>query len=139
MIRRFVSASAIAAVGIACAAFIVWLVPSFSWQRTYPLAVLWCFLPLVWGIWAAIAPSSGVPERLPAWGAMLGLIAGFVAMFVLNMPWRAMGLNIPAGWRAFLTVVVAVAYYFMWMLVRAVYRAIAEVEVAAPKTHKAAA
>ena len=71
MLRRFVAASAIACIGIACAAFIVSLIPALPWQRVYPLAVLWCFAPFVWGIWAMLAPSSGVPERLPAWGAIM--------------------------------------------------------------------
>lgn len=139
MLRRFAAASAIACVGIACAAFIVSLIPSLPWQRAYPLAVLWCFAPLVWGIWAMLAPSSGFPERLPVWGALLGLIVGLGAAFVLNLPSRVLGETLSPALRGIWVIVLVVVYYFLWMLVRAVYRAIAPAEPAAPKSHAAAA
>ncbi len=139
MLRRFVAASSIACIGIAFATFVISLVPGLSWQRAYPLAVLWCFAPFVWGIWAMLAPSSGVPERLPAWGALLGLIAALGAAFVLNLPSRVLGQAVPAPLRSIWVIVMVVAYYFLWMLVRAVYRAIAPAEPAAPKSHKATA
>jgi hypothetical protein len=91
MLRRFVAGSAIASVGIACAAFTVSVIPGLTWQRAYPLALVWCFAPLAWGIWAVLAPSSWVPQRLPTWGAILGVIAGLGAAFVLNLPSRILG------------------------------------------------
>jgi hypothetical protein len=138
MLRRFVAASAIACIGIACAAFIVSLIPGLPWQRAYPLAVLWCFAPLVWGIWAMLAPSSGFPERLPVWGALLGLLAGQGAA-LLNMPSRVLGVTLSPTLRGIWVIVMVVVYYFLWMLVRAVYRALAPAEPAAPKSSKAAA
>ena len=139
MLRRFLAGSAIASVGIACAAFTVWLIPGMPWQRAYPLALAWCFAPLGWGIWAMLAPSSAVPERLPAWGALLGLIAGTFALLVVNLPSRVLGQTVPAMLRGVGVIAVMVLYYFLWMLVRAVYRAIAPAEPAAPKSRIPAA
>ena len=52
------------------------LVPALSLPETYPLTVVWCFVPLAWGVWALIAPTAWAQERVPLWGAILGLIAG---------------------------------------------------------------
>jgi len=139
MLRRFVAASVVACVGIACAAFIVSMIPGLPWQRAYPLAVMWCFAPAVWGIWAMLAPSSGVPERLPVWGALLGLIVGLDCAFVLNLPSRVLGQTVPAAIRGLEVIALAVLYYFLWMLVRVVYRAIAPATPAAPKSYGTAA
>ncbi len=139
MLRRFVAASAMGCVAIACAAFVVSIIPDLTWQSAYPLAVLWCFVPLVWGIWAVLAPSSGVPERLPAWGALLGLLAGVMCEFILNLPSRILGQTVPAEFRGAGVIALVVIYYLLWMLVRFVYRAITPAESAAPKHNTAAA
>jgi malate dehydrogenase (oxaloacetate-decarboxylating)(NADP+) len=74
MLQRFVAASATASIAFGALALI--LMPALPMARTYPLTVVWCFVPLAWGIWALIAPAAWVPKRLPLWGAILGLIAG---------------------------------------------------------------
>jgi hypothetical protein len=124
MFRRFVSGSAIASIAIACAAFVIVLTHGLAVPWFYPLTIVWCFAPLVWGIWAMIAPSSWVPQRLPIWGGMLGLIAGLLAAFVLNLPWRVLGITVPATARGMAVVVIVAFYYLLWMLVRVAYRAL---------------
>lgn len=123
MIRRFVSGSAIASLGIACAALIVLLAPGLG-ERSYPLAFLWCFAPLAWGVWAALAPPKWVPDRLPVWGAILGLMLGVLVMFVLNMPYRVLGVVVPVILRAAGVIGAGVFYYLLWMLVRLAYRSL---------------
>jgi hypothetical protein len=124
MFRRFVSASAIASMGIACAVFVVLLTHGLAEQRFFAVTVVWCFAPLAWGLWAMIAPSAWVPERLPIWGTILGLVAGLMAFFALNLPWRIFRVTAPLIWRGVGAVVIAVFYYLLWMLVRLAYRSL---------------
>jgi len=124
MLKRFVAATAIAAVGIACGTLAILLLPTVPVQRSYPLPLFWCFAPLAWGIWAMLAPSSWVPRKLPIWGAILGLIAGTLAAFVLNLPARILGQTVPAALRGVGVAAIVAFYYGLWMLVRAVYRAL---------------
>lgn len=124
MFRRFVSGSLIASMGIACAAFVVLVTPGLGAQRTYPIAFLWCFAPLAWGLWAALAPPKWVPDRLPVWGAVLGLMGGVAVMFGLNVPSRVLGFVVPVILRAAGVVGAAVVYYFLWMLVQVAYRSL---------------
>jgi hypothetical protein len=124
MFRRFVSGSAIASIAIALAAVVLLLAHGLAAQRFYPLTTMWCFAPAVWGLWAMIAPAAWVPQRLPIWGAVLGLIAGLLASFVLNLPFRVLGVTVPTIWRAVAVVVIVVLYFLLWMLVRLAYRAL---------------
>jgi len=124
MFRRFASGSAIASMAIAFAALVVLLAHGPAAQRFYPLTIVWCFGPLAWGLWAMIAPSSWVPQRLPIWGGILGLIVGLLAWFVLNLPAQVLGATVPVILRGVGVVVVAVFYYFLWMLVRVAYRSL---------------
>ena len=113
MFRRFAAASAIAAMGIAVADSVLLLTPGLSLQRTYPLPVFWCMAPLVWGLWAMLAPAAWVPRRLPLWGAILGLIAGLLAMFVLNLPSQILGEAVPVLRRGIAVLVLVVVYYLL--------------------------
>lgn len=124
MCRRFVSASAVASVAIACAALVIVLTHGLSVARFYPLPIIWCFAPLAWGLWAMVAPSSWVPHRLSLWGAILGLIAGLLLGFVFNLPWRVLGITVPVIVRGVAVVVIVVFYYFLWVLVRVAYRSL---------------
>ena len=83
---------------------------------------VWCFAPAAWGLWAMLAPSAWVPRRLPAWGSILGVIAGLLATFVLDMPGRILGVSVPFALRFVPVAVLAVFYFFLWLLVRAAYR-----------------
>lgn len=72
-----------------------------------------------------LTPSAWMPERLPLWGAILGLIAGSLAMFVLNLPSRILGETVPAALRGVAVLVMVLFYYLLWMLVRTAYRSLA--------------
>jgi len=111
--------------GIACAVLVILLTQGGAVQKFYPLLTLWCFAPLAWGIWAMLAPSSWVPQRLPIWGAILGAVAGLLAFFVLNMPLRVFGVAAPVIWRGAGVVMIAAVYYLLWMLVRLAHRHLA--------------
>lgn len=124
MFRRFVSASAIASMVIALGALVILLAPAQAVPRFYPLTIWWCLAPLVWGLWAMLAPSSWVPQRLPLWGAILGLVAALLAAFVLNLPARALGVTVPGTVRGVAVAVMVVFYYVLWMLVRVAYRSL---------------
>ena len=124
MFRRFVSGSAIASIAIALAAVVLLLAHGLAAQRFYPLTTMWCFAPVVWGLWAMIAPAAWVPHRLPVWGAVLGFIAGLLALFVLNLPLRVFGVVTPVILRGAGVVVIVVLYFFLWMLVRLAYRSL---------------
>jgi len=122
VLQRFAAASAVASLAIAVGVALVALTPFFKLQDIYPLPILWCFVPAVWGIWALIAPAAWVPERLALWGAVLGLIAASLAAFVLNLPFRVLGVVISLPGRGVAVVVMTVLYYLLWLLVRRVYR-----------------
>lgn len=124
MFRRFASGTAVASMAIALVVLFALLIPPLTPQRVYPMMVMWCFAPAVWGLWAMLAPPAWMPHRLPIWGAILGLIAGLLAGFILNLPLRFFGVAAPIIWRAVGAVVIAVIYYFLWMLVRLAYRSL---------------
>jgi len=122
MLRRFVAASMIGSILIAVGALAMLLIPGLSLNRTYPLIVLWCFVPCIWGLWAMVAPTHWVPDQLPYWGAALGLVAAIVAIFALNLPARILGLQIPMPLQFAAVVLAGVFYYLMWSLVKVAYR-----------------
>jgi hypothetical protein len=124
MFRRFVSGSAVASIAIAFAVLVLLLTPAAIQERIYPLTVVWCFVPAVWGLWAMFAPARWVPQRLPLWGAILGVMGGVVAAFVLNIPSRISGETAPLALRGVALVVIVLFYYFLWMLVRVAYRSL---------------
>jgi hypothetical protein len=124
MFRRFVSGSAIASIAIAFAVLVLLLVHGLAAQRFFSLIAMWCSAPLVWGLWAMIAPSSWLPQRLPLWGAILGLLAGFNAFVVLNLPLRVLGVTAPVILRGVGVVLIVVLYYLLWMLVRLAFRSL---------------
>ena len=129
MLQRFAAATAIASMAIALPALVVLLAPPFVFQRVYPLPLVWCWLPLLWGLWALIVPKAWLPQRLPLWGAILGLIAGLLAAFVFDIPSRIVGRQAPGLPRGVGVLLAAVLYYFLWMLVRLAYRSLAAARV----------
>jgi len=72
-----------------------------------------------------LAPSGWVPQRLPIWGAILGLIGGLLGFFVLNLPLRVVGVTVPVMLRGMGVILIVVIYYLLWMLVRVAYRSVA--------------
>ena len=143
MFHRFVCGSAMGALVIGLAALaLAAFGPAFS--RAWPLTAVWCFVPLVWGIWAMLTPRVWFPERLPYWGAILGLVAGTMCAFVLNLGPRVFGLTPSFGVRLTEVATMTVVYYFLWMLVRATHRNLMPAEPhaqapAAPRQMKMAA
>jgi len=126
MFHRFAAATAVASAVFGISSLVVAVIPSVPLERFAPVLALWCIVPLVWGLWAMVAPSAWVPERLPVWGAILGVVGGTLAMFVLNIPSRMAGFAVPAGYRALGWVLAVCLGYLFWMLVRAGYRALAK-------------
>ena len=124
MLQRFAAGSSVASVVIALAALVVLLTPALSLQRVYPLPLVWCLLPLVWGLWALLVPKTWMPQRLPLWGAILGWIAGLLAVFVLDLPSRIVGQPVPSLLRGVGVLFAGVIYYLLWMLVRTAYRSL---------------
>ena len=124
MIQRFASASAVASVVIALGAGGLRLNPVPNLESRYLLTSIWCGVPLAWGLWAMLTPKIWHPQRLPLWGAILGLIAGLLAAIVLDLPARFRGEPLPA-WVGGVGVLLAIGgYYLLWLLVRWVYRAL---------------
>jgi hypothetical protein len=124
MLRQFASASIVACIAVGCASLVVLVEPDLGLKTSAPLLAVWCVAPLVWGLWAAVAPASWVPMRFPVWGAILGLVAGLLAAFVLNMPFRVLGMTLPVAVRGVLAFAMAAFYYCLWVLVRKAYRAL---------------
>ena len=125
MLHRFAAGSVIPSMGIAIAGLVVLLTPGLGPQRFYPVTILWCFVPAMWGLWAMLAPKAWVPRRFPTWGAILGLAAGLFVAFVLNLPSLVYGEAIPSTLRGAAVLFLVGFYYLLWMLVRVVYRCLA--------------
>jgi len=121
MFQRFVAGSAVAAVLVAVAAVVLVSVAGSALPRMWPLATMWCFVPLAWGIWALLTPKTWMPNWLPYWGAILGLIGGIMSAFVLNIPSRVFAMTVTMTGRTVAVLAVVVLYYFLWMLVRTAY------------------
>jgi len=121
MLRRFAAGSLVACIAIAVATLAVLAVFQQSTQRVSLILAAWCIVPCVWGLWAMLTPLSWVPQRLPIWGAGLGAVAGVMALFVLNLPWRVFEASLPVAARAVGVIVAAAFYYAMWMIVETVY------------------
>lgn len=121
MLHRFLAGSAIASIAVAVGATALLLMSPATLSRFYPVTHLWCLAPVAWGVWAMVTPPTWTPHRFPVWGAILGFVLGMNAAFVLNVPSRILGETVPVWARTFGVVVAVVAYYLMWMAVRAVY------------------
>jgi hypothetical protein len=138
MLQRFVAASAVAGVLIACGAVVL-----SSVVRVYPLhdpallTVLWCMVPVVWGVWAVLIPSKLMPTQLPEWGAVLGFILSAFGGFILNVPMKVTDVYLRMRWRGLGVLVAIAVYYLLWMVVRAVYTRLTT--PAGERTFKAAA
>ena len=125
MFRRFAAAAATCAaiVGVGCVALL--LLAGADLPRFYPVLALWTAMPLVWGIWAMLAPPTWVPARLPWWGAILGVFVGVFALFVLNLPARVLNLSLSPPMRLVPLALIALFYYLLWHLVRISWGALA--------------
>jgi hypothetical protein len=125
MFRRFAAASAVASILVGFAVTVASVaVPADQLPRLFPIFRVWCLVPALWGIWAMLTPRPWMPERLPWWGAILGLLAGLLILIVLNIPEQVLGEPVSMTLRAAGVAVLAVAYYLFWMLVRLALRAL---------------
>ena len=122
MFHRFAAAAAVGSVIIAAGAVLSLLPPRWPAADSRVLTTAWCFVPLAWGLWAALAPGRWIPRRLPAWGAILGLVAGLIAGPLLDLPQRLIGMR---GVRWTTLVVGPIFYYVLWLLVPIAYRSLA--------------
>ncbi len=119
MMQRFAAASAVASVLIALAAGCLRLIPVPTLESRYLATSMWCVVPLAWGLWAMLTPKSWLPERLPLWGAILGLIAGLLEVFVLDL---FRGEPLPLQGIAVLLEIIM--YYLLWLPVQRAYQAL---------------
>jgi hypothetical protein len=97
------------------------LPPRWAAADALILTTAWCFVPLAWGLWAMLAPARWRPNRLPVWGAILGVVAGIVAGPVLDLPLRLGGLS---NIRWMPLVVGPIFYYLLWLPVDVAYRSL---------------
>jgi hypothetical protein len=125
MLRKFAAASLVVSCLLAVGGSSLIIIRLLTGQRFYQIAALWCLLPFVWGIWAMLTPRSWFPRRLPAWGAILGAIAGVIGVFVIDVPLRMFGLSIPGALKLLGVVFAAVIYYALWIVVSRVYDSLA--------------
>jgi len=122
MLRRFAAASAVACIALSIASSIVLVISGLNPQRFALLLAVWCIAPTVWGLWAMLAPSRWTPERLPLWGTVLGVVAGVLAAFVLDMPSRILGISVPMMARLFAVLALTLFYFILWTFVRTVFK-----------------
>lgn len=124
MLTRFAAAVCVASSVVALATPVLLLVHELAPPRSWPVLAVWCIVPAAWGLWAMVAPRAWVPHRLPHWGAVLGLLAGAMVMFVLDLPLRVFGVAAPAAARGLAVLAFAGLYYLLWHLVRAAFGAL---------------
>jgi hypothetical protein len=128
MLTRFASAVCVASPAAALATVVALLVAEPRPQALYRLTSLWCIVPAAWGVWAMLAPRTWVPQQLPSWGALLGLLVGSVVIFGLNLPAHFLRDSPPAAMRGLAVLILAALYYCLWLVVRMVFRALARDE-----------
>jgi hypothetical protein len=113
------------------ATLIAFLAAELEPVNLFPLFSLWCIVPAVWGVWAMLAPRAWVPQQLPMWGGILGLLVGTFAMFVLNLPTRMFAVEASAPRRGLAVLLLVALYYLLWLVVRLVFRALTGADQAA--------
>ena len=124
MLRKFAAGVIVPSCLIAIGGVVLIAMRLIANQRYYQIAALWCLVPFLWGVWAMLTPTTWFPRRLPAWGAILGVIAGVLGAFVIDVPLRVMGLSLSVGLKSAAVVLAAIIYYLLWMIVGPVYRAL---------------
>jgi hypothetical protein len=58
------------------------------------------------------------------WGTILGIFGGLMAIFVVNLPYRVLGVALPTIPKAFSVLVAALFYYLLWTMLRMVYKSL---------------
>lgn len=122
MLIRFASGSLVACIATAVASLFTLIFFGLNPQRFALILAIWCAIPCVWGLWAMLSPSGWVPRRLPIWGTILGILAGLMAVFVLNLPTRILGVVLPNAARVLIVLLAGLFYYVLWSIVSIVYK-----------------
>ncbi|HTS38354.1 MAG TPA: hypothetical protein VMH04_21950 [Candidatus Solibacter sp.] len=122
MLIRFASGSVVACIATAIASLVMLIFFGLNPQRFALILAIWCAVPCVWGLWAMLSPREWVPRRLPIWGMILGIVAGLMATFVLNVPWRVLGVMLPNPSKVLVVLLAGVFYYGLWVIVSIVYK-----------------
>jgi len=122
MLLRFASGSLVACIATAIASLVTLVFFGLNPQRFALILAIWCAVPCVWGLWAMLSPSRWVPRRLPIWGTILGIIAGLMAVFALNLPSRVLGMVLPNATRVLVVLLAGLFYYVLWIIVSIVYK-----------------
>jgi hypothetical protein len=125
MLHRFAAATSVAAPAVALETLLALQVPQLKPEGLLGLTTLWCIVPGVWGLWIMAAPNAWVPQRLPLWGAILGLMVGTVAMFVINLREKIVAFTPSVLRRALGVLILVILYYLLWMVVRVAFSALA--------------
>jgi hypothetical protein len=125
MLTRFASAVCVASPAVAFATLVALVVAEPRPEALYRLTSLWCVAPAGWGLWAMLAPRAWVPKHLPSWGAILGLLLGTFAIFVLDLPAQFLRMPPATPIRGVAVLILGAFYYLLWMVVRKVFRALA--------------
>lgn len=121
MLIRFAAAVVVASVAIALGATLAPFLFVVHPEGFAQVTRFWCVAPALWGIWALLAPRTWVPERLPLWGSILGLVAGVIVLLVFNAPARVFYMDLPIQVRVGGVLIIAAFYYLLWILVRTTY------------------
>lgn len=138
MLRKFAAGVLVASCMIPIGAVVVFGIRLATGVRYYQMAVMWCTVPLLWGVWAMLIPQSWTPKRIPLWGAILGVLAAILGAVVMNLPARITQLEFGLGLRWFAIVPAACLYYLAWMIVAWVYAKLAPLDTRASTAAKPA-
>lgn len=122
MLIRFASASIVACIATAIASLAMLLLFDFNPQRFALILAIWCAVPCIWGLWAMLSPKAWLPQRLPIWGTILGIVAGVMAIFALNLPSRILEVGLSNTTRILIVLLAGLFYYVLWMIVSVVYK-----------------
>ena len=94
----------------------------FTGRRFDSIAVLWCLVPFLWGVWMMLAPRTWMERRLPWWGAILGALAAINGIYVLNVPQQVAGIHLAPALKPGAVLLAAAIYAAVWCVVAKVYR-----------------
>ena len=125
MLIRFAAGSLVACIATAIASAGMLIFVGLNPQRFALILAIWCLVPCIWGLWAMLSPAGGFHDACHCgWGTILGVLAGSMAIFVVNLPHRVLGVALPTIARAFSVLVAALLYYLLWTMVRMAYKSL---------------
>ena len=123
-LSQFSIACSVVATIVAPLAFLFYLSDEIPGDAHILLLTVWCILPFVWGVWAILIPSNWLPNRLPHWGALLGIILGAILILGFNFPYLIFELELSILIRILAILVIGAVYFLLWMIVKILYNRI---------------